>query len=191
MNDEVVFGDICTRIKETDVEDIFKNRTAHTDEEFDNLEAIVKDLVSHTYNNRSDYDKISKKCVNKRSRYLNKQGKILHKYPSKVDLNIAYRKMIKAGIIEPNISLEPFMKRKFGRSGSGELPVTVFTSPSKFDCPEDCFYCPDEKVEVEVWNKKKTRKFKKKKRIQPRSYLSTEPGCMRAAKDKFHPVLQQ
>ena len=26
MNDEVVFGDICTRIKDTDVEDIFKNR---------------------------------------------------------------------------------------------------------------------------------------------------------------------
>ena len=27
-------------------------------------------------------------------------------------------------------------------------------------------------------------------RVQPRSYLSTEPGCRRAAKDKFHPITQ-
>ena len=44
--------------------------------------------------------------------------------------------------------------------------------------------------EQEFTNPKTGRKYKKRVRIQPRSYLSTEPGCMRAAKDKFHPILQ-
>ena len=74
----------------------------------------------------------------------------LHKFPSKVELNIMYKKLVKSNIITRNRSLEKYMKKKFTRSGSGELPVTVFTSPSNFDCPEDCFYCPDEKKEVEV-----------------------------------------
>ena len=93
-------------------------------------------------------------------------------------------------LITPNVSLEKFMKRKFGRSGSGELPVTVFTSPSNFDCPEDCHFCPDEKEAQEFINEKTGKKYIKKVRIQPRSYLSTEPGCMRAARDKFHPITQ-
>ena len=55
--------------------------------------------------------------------------------------------------------------------------ITVLTSPGKFSCPQDCHYCPDERDANGVRN-------------MPRSYISTEPACRRATKNKFDPVLQ-
>lgn len=176
------FGDICTKITEKDLEDIFKDRSNYSNNELEILKTILIELNNHYYESRKKYDKMIQKLMRKYKSHIKK-------FPSKTELNILYRKLIKSGIIKINYTLKKFMKRKFCRSGSGELPVTVFTSPSNFDCPEDCFYCPDEKEEKEFISKK-GRKYIKKVRIQPRSYLSTEPGCMRAARDNFHPVRQ-
>ena len=185
MNHEDVFEDMCVRMKDDDIEDIFKERinNKYTTKQLDIIKNIIINLSKLKFIDRRDYDK------QLRVEFSNVKGK-LNRVPSKVDLNILYKKLKNAKLINVNKQLEYLMKRKFGRSGSGELPITVFTSPSKFDCPEDCFYCPDEKEEKEVINPKTGKLITKKVRIQPRSYLSTEPGCMRAAKDKFHPLIQ-
>ena len=179
----VQFLDIEHNLREKDLEDIFNEKTEYSYDENKTIEKILILLVSKTYSSKKDYS-------NNLKLILKNQKKKIKKFPSKIELNIIYKKMYKSNIIDRNPNLEKYMKRKFCRSGSGELPVTVFTSPSKFDCPEDCSYCPDEKAEKLIFNEKIGKWQKKKIRIQPRSYLSTEPGCMRAAKDKFHPITQ-
>ena len=154
------FGDIHLNLEEDDLEDIFQERNNYTDLENDFIKNMVTDLTKSTYISRKDYTKKMNSVLK------NYKGKI-HKFPSKIELNIMYRRLKKSNLVEPNRSLEKFMKRKFCRSGSGELPVTVFTSPSRFDCPEDCNYCPDEKEEQEFTNPKTGRKYKKRVRIQP------------------------
>lgn len=177
------FGDITSNITQNDIEDIFKRKDRYNESQRETLKKILIELNSKEYPDRKTYDRTIKQLMRKH------KGKI-NSFPSKVDLNILNKKLEKSGIVGDNKSLKMFMKRKFCRSGSGELPVTVFTSPSRFDCPEDCFYCPDEKEEREFTNPKTGRKYTKKVRIQPRSYLSNEPGCLRAARDKFDPLLQ-
>ena len=177
------FQDIKNVIDEEDIEDIFSEKKTYSKNELVIIKDIITNLIKIQYTNIKQYNYTIKQELVKNKGHL-------HKFPSKVELNIMYKKLIKSGLIEHNRSLERFMKKKFTRSGSGELPVTVFTSPSNFDCPEDCFYCPDEKKEVKMVNKKTGREYIKNIRIQPRSYLSTEPGCRRAARDKFHPITQ-
>tara|TARA_Y100000385_G_scaffold287806_1_gene352901 strand:+ start:3659 stop:5737 length:2079 start_codon:yes stop_codon:yes gene_type:complete len=185
MSKEDIFGDICQRMDSSDIEDIFRDniRNKYNDTELNVLKNLIINLSKLNLLNRDMYDKHFRKEL------INIKG-FMKKVPSKVDINIIYKKLINANLLERNKILEIYIKRKFGRSGSGELPVTVFTSPSNFDCPEDCFYCPDEKEEKEIIDPKTGKVIVKKVRIQPRSYLSTEPGCMRAAKDKFHPIIQ-
>ncbi len=55
------------------------------------------------------------------------------------------------------------------RSLSGVTPVTVLTRP--FPCPGRCIFCPDDAR-------------------MPKSYLSSEPGCQRAAHNDFDPYRQ-
>jgi elongator complex protein 3 len=55
------------------------------------------------------------------------------------------------------------------RSLSGVTPVTVLTRP--FPCPGRCVFCPDDAR-------------------MPKSYLSAEPGCQRAAQNGFDPYRQ-
>lgn len=55
------------------------------------------------------------------------------------------------------------------RSLSGVTPVTVLTRP--FPCPGRCVFCPDDAR-------------------MPKSYLSAEPGCQRAAQNDFDPYRQ-
>jgi histone acetyltransferase (RNA polymerase elongator complex component) len=105
-----------------------------------------------------------------------------------------------------NHNLERYLKLKAARSRSGVISVTIFTSgellgsdgnPIKYNeneksekddtsenelikrggCPMNCHYCPFEKDENGV-------------PTQPRSYLSTEPGNMRATQNKHHPIAQ-
>lgn len=84
-------------------------------------------------------------------------------------------------IIKRNRSLEAFLRLKSARSESGVLVITVLTSPGKFSCPKDCYFCPDERErEIEP----------KGERVMPRSYLSSEPACKRAAENQFDPLLQ-
>lgn len=80
--------------------------------------------------------------------------------------------------------IKDVMKIKRGKSLSGVLVVTVFTSPypeytnedgdvvrQEFTCHWNCAYCPNEPG-------------------QPRSYLKGEPGVMRANKNGFDVVRQ-
>jgi elongator complex protein 3 len=55
------------------------------------------------------------------------------------------------------------------RTQSGVTPVTVLTKP--YPCPGRCIFCPND---VRM----------------PKSYLSAEPGCQRAAANGFDPYLQ-
>jgi elongator complex protein 3 len=55
------------------------------------------------------------------------------------------------------------------RSVSGVTPVAVLTRP--FPCPGHCIFCPSDDG-------------------MPKSYLADEPGCQRAAANRFDPYLQ-
>jgi elongator complex protein 3 len=55
------------------------------------------------------------------------------------------------------------------RSASGVTPVAVLTRP--FPCPGRCIFCPTDVA-------------------MPKSYLADEPGCQRAAANRFDPYLQ-
>ena len=120
---------------------------------------------------------------------------------SKSKLNAYYAYLVNEKKINRNRNLERFMKLKAARSRSGVISVTIFTSgellgsngkPIVYEkpnndlediritrggCPMNCHYCPFEKDENGV-------------PTQPRSYLSTEPGNMRATQNKHHPVAQ-
>ena len=124
----------------------------------------LKELIK--YNNRSDYDK---RMVFLRRKY--------HCQPKKIDLNQYYQLLLGKGQIQKNATLEPFLRLKSTRSHSGVLVITVLTSPGKFSCPKDCYFCPDERDP-------------NGKMIMPRSYLSSEPACRRAKQNQFDPVLQ-
>lgn len=104
-----------------------------------------------------------------------------------------YRILLKNKKIQKRPDIERWMKMKSARGHSGVNVVTIFTTGSQFGsdengfqteelikrggCPKNCHYCPFERDE----NGNPT---------QPRSYLSTEPGNMRATQNKHHPVGQ-
>jgi ELP3 family radical SAM enzyme/protein acetyltransferase len=104
-----------------------------------------------------------------------------------------YRILIKSKRITKRVDIEKWMKMKATRGHSGVNVVTIFTSGSQFGvdengfrseeiikrggCPKNCHYCPFERDENGI-------------PTQPRSYLSTEPGNMRATQNHFHPIGQ-
>ena len=61
------------------------------------------------------------------------------------------------------------IRLKPARTASGVTPVTVLTKP--FPCPGECIFCPND---VRM----------------PKSYLSQEPGALRAEQNSFDPYLQ-
>jgi elongator complex protein 3 len=108
---------------------------------------------------------------------------------SKVEMIRVYTLLRLQNKIQLNESFFSFLKLKSSRGWSGVNVVTIFTSGHqmgknssdstilKGGCPMDCFYCP-----YEVDDKGNA--------TQPRSYLSTEPGNMRATENKHHPFGQ-
>ena len=103
-----------------------------------------------------------------------------------------YRDLLRNEKIQRSLNFEKFMVRKATRGHSGVNVVTIFTSPVQFGetngesasslikrggCPMNCHYCPFERDENGI-------------PTQPRSYLSTEPGNMRATQNLHHPVGQ-
>lgn len=132
---------------------------------------------SHNYTFRSYRDLI--KFLHKMRRQLKYDI-----FVSKPKLFKHYRVLCSDNTIKPNHELEKFLKTKGARSRSGVISVTIFTaghlmsgSVKTGGCPMDCHYCPFEKDENGI-------------PTQPRSYLSTEPGNMRATQNKHHPVGQ-
>ncbi len=159
----------------TDIEGIFDKeqfRVTFTDDEL----ALIKQAFNNSHNidicNRKKYDLFI--------------AKELHHKFSKLKLINGYRRLLKTGDIKRNPQIERFMKMKSTRGNSGVVVITTFMSGTQFGdakdikrggCPENCAYCPFEKDADGV-------------PTQPRSYLSTEPGNMRATQNKHHPVGQ-
>lgn len=99
-----------------------------------------------------------------------------------------YDLLVKDGTYEESIedyqAIRRALKIKKGKSHSGVLVITIFTSPypeyidddgvkvkQEFTCSWNCHYCPNEPG-------------------QPRSYLKGEPGVMRANRNEFDCIRQ-
>lgn len=82
-----------------------------------------------------------------------------------MDLQKAYKKMRDEGW-EGDEKLQRLMRKRKIRTLSGVSVLTVLTKP--YPCPGRCVFCPTEPG-------------------MPKSYLSNEPGAMRAVLDDFHP----
>ncbi len=81
----------------------------------------------------------------------------------------AYKKLLTEKKIKPAPALEKLLIRRPIRSLSGVSVITVLTRD--FGCPGRCIFCPSEKG-------------------LPKSYLSNQPGAMRAVRNQFDPHRQ-
>lgn len=102
---------------------------------------------------------------------LNRKISTKYKLPPqpKNQLRSVYQNLIQNKKIKPNETINELLKVRATRTLSGVTPVTVLTKP--YPCPGKCIYCP---LEPDM----------------PKSYLSTEPGAMRAVANKFDPYWQ-
>jgi len=89
--------------------------------------------------------------------------------PSNISILKIYRYMLNKKLIERNITLEQFLKKRKIRSASGIVAVQVLTKP--FRCPGECIFCPNDP-------------------IMPKSYIKSEPWAMRALLNDFDPLKQ-
>jgi len=103
--------------------------------------------------------------------YWNRKVSMRFKLPpqGKNNLRSVYQQLLQIKEINANPALAQILKVRATRTLSGVTPVTVLTKP--YPCPGKCIYCPLEPG-------------------MPKSYLSTEPGAMRAVANKFDPYLQ-
>lgn len=85
--------------------------------------------------------------------------------PTNFQLQAAYSELISEGW-EGDEALQQIMRKRKVRTLSGVSVITVLTKP--YHCPGQCVFCPTEPG-------------------MPKSYLSNEPGAMRAVLDDFHP----
>ncbi|MFA6024661.1 MAG: tRNA uridine(34) 5-carboxymethylaminomethyl modification radical SAM/GNAT enzyme Elp3 [Candidatus Gracilibacteria bacterium] len=84
---------------------------------------------------------------------------------SNFKLQKAYEEMLKEGW-KGDPALQRLLRKRKVRTLSGVSVITVLTKP--YPCPGKCVFCPTEPG-------------------MPKSYLSNEPGAMRAVLDDFHP----
>jgi elongator complex protein 3 len=85
--------------------------------------------------------------------------------PSNFKLQKAYEALLKEGW-EGDKEIQKLTRKRKIRTLSGVSVITVLTKP--YPCPGKCVFCPTEPG-------------------MPKSYLSNEPGAMRAVLDDFHP----
>lgn len=81
----------------------------------------------------------------------------------------AYQALVESKKLAASPGLQQLFLKRPVRSLSGVSVITVLTRD--FGCPARCVYCPTEKG-------------------MPKSYLSREPGVLRAVKNKFDPYRQ-
>ena len=135
-----------------------KNFNSHITPPEDAMKVFVSEFVTGV----NDLVKANKDKITLLCEQLKRKHRIL---PSKMDIRSTYEKHF-ADVNVPLI-FKNWMIKRYVRSNSGVLVVTITLSPHKFSCKYDCFYCPQETD----LNGKHT---------QPRSYLSSEPAMMRA-----------
>lgn len=123
---------------------------------------ILEEIIIKCINNKiADEKKLME--INRRI-----SGKLNLSPHSKNSLRSVYHELVKNKQIKPSPVLEKILKTRPIRTLSGVTPITVLTKP--YPCPGKCIYCPSEPG-------------------MPKSYLSTEPGAMRALANKFDPFL--
>ena len=160
---------MSSKLTVKDIEDVFAGDYKKSSIDYINpdiLQDFYNELTRHQYNNRREYELVIKD--------------LFHKYKmlvSKTTLVHYYRMMLNQNKIIFNPNLEVFMRKRVSRSASGVVVITVFTGPSKFSCPMDCHYCPQERDADGNMT-------------QPRSYSSGEPGSARGAQNNFDPIKQ-
>jgi len=104
-------------------------------------------------------------------------SRILHRHPRdgrdlfrREDIVRAYRAFAGTDGLPPfDPAVLERIRLKPVRTHSGVTPVTVLTKP--FPCPGECIFCPND---VRM----------------PKSYVTGEPGALRAAQNSFDPYLQ-
>ncbi|MBI4122329.1 MAG: tRNA uridine(34) 5-carboxymethylaminomethyl modification radical SAM/GNAT enzyme Elp3 [Parcubacteria group bacterium] len=89
--------------------------------------------------------------------------------PNSATVLSAYRAMLAKGEIAQQLWLEQMLVKRAVRTLSGVAAVHVMTAP--LGCPANCLYCPNEPG-------------------MPKSYLSNQPGSMRAILNDFDPFKQ-
>lgn len=137
------------------------------------ISSIIFNLIKDKSDSRKEFRKKLTKFKRKNSLMI-KNSEFLR----------TYRVLLKDNIIKKDLLFENFIKTKQGKSASGILSVTVFTSPypeytdkngkkkkQNFTCKWNCYYCPNHKE-------------------YPRSYLPDEPGCLRAIRCDFDAIKQ-
>ena len=140
------------------------------------IESIVLELVSQkNYESKSEFskrlDNLKRKC---RFSHQIKHSEVRKKYDD----------MLENGKVSEHPQMAEYLRTKVGKSASGILSVTVFTSPfpeyiddkgrvkkQRFTCEWNCYYCPNHPD-------------------HPRSYLPDEPGCLRAERCGFDVIVQ-
>ena len=115
------------------------------------------------------------------------QNKTFKENVSKMILRATFLQMVKENIVKEDKNFLKILIRKPQRSESGIQSITILTPPKpkwkdkttgkmmkqNFSCKHNCYFCPNEIDPV-------TREVK-----MPRSYLSREPACQRAARNDF------
>ena len=89
--------------------------------------------------------------------------------PTNIQLQRKYQELLKEWKIKDNKQIHFLLMKRKIRSLSGIVPIQVLTKP--WPCPGKCIFCPNES-------------------IMPKSYISTEPGAMRALLNQFDPLKQ-
>ena len=112
-----------------------------------------------------------KKITEKKLDTIKRQASLRYKtsIPTNIRLLKSYHDIIALNKAKPSLFLENILKTRKIRTLSGIAAITVITKP--YPCPGKCIYCPQEKN-------------------MPKSYLASEPACMRAVLTKFDPYLQ-
>jgi elongator complex protein 3 len=117
------------------------------------------------------------------------------------ELLSAYRILVTKGEIEPSSLLEFCFQKRSIRTLSGIAPISVLMKP--LPCKSACVYCPSERADEHgktLFQKDTERKYGKQNilkkyqkpgaLVMPKSYLSNEPGAMRALLAGFDPRVQ-
>ena len=109
------------------------------------LVPLLKELAIMGYDSREEFNKVLGKAKRK------------HRFQGRnSDLLRVYKLMVEKKMMEPHPQLPVLLRTKLGKSASGILSVTVFTSPypeytdengkkkvQRFTCKWNCYYCPN------------------------------------------------
>jgi elongator complex protein 3 len=159
------------------------------------LRSAMKEIIlSALRNGITDKDSLSKIKNNVCQKYG------INTFPD-AELLSVYRQMIESGEVQRSDAIERLLQKRGIRTLSGISPVSVLMPPAP--CKSACVYCPTERAnaqgktlfQLDTEKKYGIQKIRKKYQrpgalVMPKSYISSEPGAMRALLAGFDPLIQ-